>query len=169
MKCYTVTENGVAEGIEYVEQPFNHVFVGNPHEETNFTRVEIDPDVIQNAAHHRINECSYILDLQEEAVNRACYKLINPTGKDNNKTLVKLEPQCADPEGRTFYEIPDNTPALATGWIKKKAGNGVSAPSDLLVLKSGEKVKIFKRNNVWSEDELVFTLQIDDDGLKINS
>ncbi len=54
MKCYTVTEKGVMPGIELGgKTPYPYVIVGDPNEQYDHRRVEVDGALAATASHRR--------------------------------------------------------------------------------------------------------------------
>ncbi|MCG6871335.1 MAG: hypothetical protein LJE84_03510 [Gammaproteobacteria bacterium] len=157
MKCYTVTANGVSEGIDLASEPYPHVAVGDPAAPHHFRRVEVDEGLAGNG---KVMNCSVVLDVKEEDPRRASYKLVEATGEDDDQALVKIEPRATD-AGRSFYELPANTFSLAVGWFSGSQGNKVNSPVELVVLKKDTEIPIFQTEDMWKDPEPVLTVRFD--------
>lgn len=163
MKCFTVTEKGVAAGIAWVKEPYPHVGVGDPKVQYDYRRVEVDGALAESAANGTLHDCSITLDMKEEDHRRASYKLIAPTGKDEGQALVKLEVHGAA-DGRTWYELPRHTFTVAKGWYAN-AGPKVNTPVELIVLNKDSEVRICKTAEAGGTQRLM-TLYFDGNELR---
>lgn len=67
MKCYSVTETGVAEGIRFTLAPYPHVLVGDAREEYGYRCVKIDPRLAGQSLDTTFAECSVALDVNDDA------------------------------------------------------------------------------------------------------
>jgi hypothetical protein len=163
MKCYTVTHNGVIRGIKFFRTPYPHVAVGDPTlSSADCRRVEVDKELAESATNDSIIACSYVPDVKQGEMRRSSFKLIAPTGIDDDQALVKLEARCASPGNRTFYDLPLYTFALANGWyLADGTGPQVSTPVNLIVLDQGDDVKIYRTVDIWKQPELVFAVAFD--------
>lgn len=166
MKCYTVTEKGVAAGIAFVTgDPYPHVCVGNPDVEYDHRRVEVDAALANAADGGRILNCSVMLDMKEGERRRASYKLVPPDGSDNDKVLALFEVRVAGT--RTWYDFPRDTFMLAKGWISKiPRGPQVAAPAELVVLNKDDAAQVYKVADVAKSPEPLFTVRFDGSDLK---
>lgn len=166
MKCFTVTEKGVAAGIAWVKDPYPHVGVGDPKVQYDYRRVEVDSALAESAANGTLRDCSITLDMKEEDHRRASYKLIPPTGKDEDQALVKLEAHCTT-NGRTWYELPRHTFTLAKGWFAN-AGPKVNTPVELIVLNKDGEVRIGKTEES-GKSQIVMTVYFDGNELRVKN
>lgn len=168
MKCYTVTEKGIAPGIRFLRAPYPHVVVGDPAlVSADYRRVEVDAALANGAAGDSITRCSYLYDRKSDDSRRASYMLVTPDGTDDDRALVKLEAHCAAAGCRTFYDLPLDTFALANGWyLAGGKGPQVSTPVNLVVLTKGGEVRIYRTVDVWKKPELVFGVEFNGADLK---
>lgn len=161
MKCFTVTENGVVPGIKFARDPYPHVPVGDPNlSSADFRRVEIDAALADGARYGVLTACSYALEAGE-GNRRSSYKLVAPTGKDENAALAKLEAHCAAPGQRTFYDLPRDTMVLASGWHLWGKGPQVRTPVDLIVLAKNGAVQVNRTVDIRKPPEHVFVVEFD--------
>ena len=170
MKCYTVTQHGVAPGIQFVREPYPHVAVGDPHlSSADCRRVEVDVALADSVADGVIKRCSYTLDQKNSANRRSSYKLVTATDDDDDKILVKLEARCGAPGQRTFYDIPLYTESLANGWyLAGGKGPQAETPVNLVVLKKGDEIKIQRAGDTHKLAEFVFSVSFDGSELRQN-
>lgn len=168
MKCYTVTKDGVVPGIQFLREPYPHVAVGDPAlSSADCRRVEVDAALAGGES--VIKTCSYTLDSKNSGNRRSSYKLVAAAGNDDDQALVKLEACCAAPGCRTFYDLPLNTLALANGWcLADGKGPQVSTPVNLVVLKKGDEVKIYRTVDIRLPAELVFSVSFNGSELRQN-
>jgi hypothetical protein len=162
MKCYTVTEKGVASGVRLSQQPYPHIGVGDPANEPDYRLVEVDEAL---AAGDAVSACSVALDQDEARPRRAGYKLVPPAG-DDNQALVKLEVHPGAGAQRTFYDLPRYTKTLAKGWFSKAGGPRVDTPVELVLLKKGDEVRVYNVEDSDRSPALLFTLSFDGAELK---
>lgn len=170
MKCYTVTQNGVVPGIQFLRDPYPHVAVGDPSlSSADYRRVEVDPALANNNAEGILKACSYAVDTKNSGNRRSSYKLVALAGNDDDKILVKFDAPCATPGQRTFYDMPLYTLALANGW-RLAGGKGPQAetPVNLVVLKKGDEVRINRTVDLSKPPEFVFSVNFDGAELKQN-
>lgn len=161
MKCFTVTENGVIPGIKFAGEPYPHVPVGDPSlSSADFRRVAIDAALADGAKDGVITACSYVLEAGK-GTRRSSYKLVAPTGKDEDLALVKLEAHCAAPGQRAYYELPRDTMVLASGWFLQGRGPQVRTPVNLIVLARDAAVQINRTVDILKPPEHVFIVQFD--------
>jgi hypothetical protein len=168
MKCYTVTKDGVVPGIQFLREPYPHVAVGDPAlSSADCRRVEVDAALAGGATDGVVKACSYTLDSKNSENRRSSYKLVAPAGNDDDLALVKLEACCAAPGCRAFYDLPLYTLALANGWcLAGGKGPQVSTPVNLVVLKKGNEVKIYRTVDIRLPAELVFSVHFDGSELR---
>jgi hypothetical protein len=169
MKCYTVTKDGVVPGIQFLREPYPHVAVGDPAlSSADCRRVEVDV-ALADGAESVIKTCSYTLDPKNSGNRRSSYRLIAPTGNDDDQILVKLEACCAAPGCRAFYDVPLYTLALANGWcLADGKGPQVSTPVNLVVLNKDDEVKIYRTVDIRLPAELVFSVSFNGSELRQN-
>lgn len=161
MKCFTVTENGIVPGMKFARDPYPHVPIGDSGlSSADFRRVEIDAALADGARDGVITACSYALEAGE-GNRRSSYKLVAPTGKDEDAALVKLEAHCAAPGQRTFYELPRDTMVLASGWYLWGRGPQVRTPVDLIVLAKNSRAVVNRTVDIRKEPEHVFVIHFD--------
>ena len=161
MKCCTVTENGIVPGIKFARDPYPHVPIGDPSlSSADFRRVKIDATLADGAKDGVITACSYALEAGA-GTRRSSYKLVAPTGKDDDAVLVKLEAHCAAPGQRTFYDLPRDTMVLASGWYLWDRGPQVRTPVDLIVLAKNSHVVINRTVDIRKEPQHVFVIHFD--------
>jgi hypothetical protein len=164
MKCYTVTKDGVVPGIQTLREPYPHVAVGDPAlSSVDYRRVEIDAAFAGSG--DTINNCSYTIDTKNSGDRRSSYKIIAPTGSDDEKILVKFDVHGGAGQ-RTSYDFPHFTLALANGWHLAGQGPQVETPVNLVVLKEGDEVKIHRTVDIHKPDKLVFSVRFDGSELK---
>jgi hypothetical protein len=170
MKCYTVTKDGIVPGIQFLREPYPHVAVGDPAlSSADCRRVEIDAALAAGATDGVIKTSSYTLDSKKSGNRRSSYKLVVPTGNDDDQALVKLEACCAAAGCRAFYDLPLNTLALANGWcLADGKGPQVSTPVNLVVLKKGDEVRIYRTVDIRLPAELVFSVSFNGSELRQN-
>jgi hypothetical protein len=170
MKCYTVTKDGVVPGIQFLHEPYPHVAVGDPAlSSADCRRVEVDAALAGGATDGVVKACSYTLDSKNSENRRSSYKLVVPAGNDDDLALVKLEACCAAPGCRAFYDLPLYTLALANGWcLAGGTGPQVSTPVNLVVLKKGNEVKIYRTVDIRLPAEFVFSVSFDGFELRQN-
>lgn len=165
MKCYTVTKDGVVPGIRILCEPYLHVAVGDPAlSSADYRRVEVDAALAGTG--DTIKECSYTIDTKNSGDRRSSYKLVAPSGSDDDKILVKFDVHGGTAGRRTSYDFPRFTLALANGW--HLAGNGpqVETPVNLVVLKKGDEVNIHRTMDIHKPAEPVFSVRFDGTDLK---
>lgn len=167
MKCYTVTEKGVAAGIEFMTAgPYPHICVGDPSVQYDHRRVEVDAALAAAANGGKIHDCSMALDMNEADRRRASYKLVPPAGQDNDKVLVMFEVRPGG-DGRTWYDFPRDTFMLAKGWYSKTPrGPRVSAPVELAVLNKEDAVRVYKATDISQAPAPLLTVRFDGSELK---
>jgi hypothetical protein len=167
MKCYTVTEQGVTAGIAIASDPYPHVGVGDPNVAYDYRRVEIDEALATTAASGgSIRACSVELDMSESDSRRASYKLITPAGTDEDQALVKLEVHPGA-GGRTFYDLPRHTVTLAKGAFTRTAGGPhLETPVELVVIRKGGEVDVYKSADVFTAPKLAFSVGFDGSELR---
>jgi hypothetical protein len=165
MKCFTVTENGVIPGIKFAREPYPHVPVGDPSlSSADFRRVPVDAALADGAKDGVIAACSYVLEAGE-GTRRSSYKLVAPTGRDEDAALVKLEAHCAAPGQRSFYDLPRDAMVLASGWYLQDKGPQVRTPVNLVVLAKDASVQINRTVDIRKPPEHVFIVHFDGAGL----
>lgn len=164
MKCYTVTEKGVTPGIELGgKTPYPHVIVGDPDEQYDHRRVEVDGALAATASGGKILNCSMTLDMKQGELRRVSYKLVPPDGSDDDKVLALFLVRAAD--ARAWYEFPRDTFMLAKGWISKAPrGPSVAAPVELVVLKKDDAAKVYKVESLAKSPALMLTVSFDGGG-----
>ncbi len=164
MKCYTVTEKGVTPGIELGgSSPYPHVIVGDPDEQYDHRRVEVDDALAATASGGKILKCSMALDRKEGELRRVSYKLVLPDGSDDDKVLALFAVRV--PDARTWYDVPRDTFMLAKGWISKiRRGPSVAAPVDLVVLKKDDAARVYKVESLAKSPVLILTVRFDGGG-----
>jgi hypothetical protein len=167
MKCYTLTETGILPGIQFLNEPYPNVLIGDPANQMSYTRVEVDTELADSAKENMITSCSWALDVKEGEKRRASYKLVPPRGDDDHQAMVKVEAHCAKPGGRTSYEFPHDTFTLASGWFTGPGGSKVSAPANLVVLDKDNSIRVYKTEDIWRAQELVFAASYDGRELKL--
>lgn len=164
MKCYTVTEKGVTPGIELGgKSPYPHVVVGDPDEQYDHRRVEVDGALAAKTSSGKILNCSVTLDMKQGELRRVSYKLIPPDGSDDDKVLAMFAVRVAD--ARAWYDFPRDTFMLAKGWISKTPrGPSVAAPVELVVLKKDDAAKVYKVESLAKSPALMLTVSFDGGG-----
>lgn len=161
MKCYSVTESGVAEGIRFSPAPYPHVLVGDAREEYDYRRVKIDPQLASQSRDTTLTECSVVLDTNNDDRRRASYTLAPPSGADADKALVKIEVR-AGAGVRTWYEFPRYTFSVAKGWVAEQPGAPrVLAPVELVVLEKGAAIRVMQTARDSGKSNALMTLAFD--------
>lgn len=161
MKCYTVTENGVTPGIHFVNDPYPHVPVGDPRNEPDFRRVQIDPALASGSFNGAVSSCSLALAPNDDDRRRASYRLAPPNGRDDDQALVKLEVH-APPGWRSSYNPPRETLTVAKGWLPEGgSGPRVNTPVELMVLRKGGEIEVYQTDRTHPLGSLKFRLRFD--------
>ncbi|GAB4508402.1 MAG: hypothetical protein Tsb0026_06980 [Sulfuricaulis sp.] len=170
MKCYTITKNGVAPGIQFLHKPYPHVVVGDPTlSSADCRRVEVDAALANSTADDTIMTCSYIIEMKNSENRRSSYKLVAATGDDDDRILVKIEVRSVASGQRTFYDLPLNTLALANGWyLAGGKGPQAETPVNLVVLKKGDEIKIRRMVDMHKPAEFVFSASFNGSELRQN-
>ncbi len=164
MKCYTVTQDGVVPGIRTLPEPYPHVPVGDPAlSSADYRRVEVDATLAGSG--DIINNCSYTIDTKNSGNRRSSYKLVAPSGSDDDTILVKFDVHGGAGQ-RTSYDFPRFTLALANGWHLAGQGPQVETPVNLVVLKKGDEVNIHRTMDIHKPAAPVFSVRFDGSGLK---
>lgn len=166
MKCFTVTNDGVVPGIEYLKEPYPHVAVGDTKlSSSDYRLVEIDPAL---AGEHKITACSYTIDTKNSGNRKVSYKLVPPSGKDDDLALVKFDAHGNTPGQRTFYDMPRHTLALANGWrLASDRNPQAETPVNLVVLKKGDEVKVERMVDIRKPSVPLFSVRFDGTELKL--
>lgn len=161
MKCYTVTENGITPGINFVDEPYPHIPVGDPRNEPDFRRVRLDEALVSVSTNGAVSSCSLALAPNDDDRRRASYQLTPPTGRDDDQALVKLEVRA--PSGwRTSYNPPRETLSVAKGWLPEGgSGPRANTPVELLVLKKGGETEVYETDRTHPLGRLKFRLSFD--------
>ncbi|BAU46877.1 hypothetical protein SVA_0295 [Sulfurifustis variabilis] len=161
MKCYTVTENGMTPGIDFVDEPYPHVPVGDPRNEPDFRRVQIEDALASSSTNGAVTSCSLALVPNDDDRRRASYRLVPPTGRDDDQALVKLEARAA-PGCRTWYNPPRETLTVAKGWIPEGgSGPRVRTPVEMMVLRKGGEIGVYETNRSDPQGRLKFRVRFD--------
>jgi hypothetical protein len=167
MKCYTVTENGVTDGIQFTaDGTYPHVVVGDPDNPYLMRRVKVDDGLAHQARNHTIGECSIELDVNDDDRRRASYRLVPAGERDTEQALVKLEAHCNRDGGRTWYWLPRNAFSVAVGEYADPDGHRTRVPVNLLVVHKDDVVEICRTEDVWKAPEHVFDIRYDGSTLR---
>lgn len=161
MKCYTVTEHGITPGISYVNEPYPHVPVGDPRNEPDFRRVPVDEGLLGASTNGAVTNCSLVLVPNDDDRRRASYQLTPPSGRDDDRALIKLEVRA--PQGsRTWYQPPRETLTVAKGWLAEGgSGPRVNTPVELMVLKKDGEIEVYETDRTYPLGRLRLRLRFD--------
>jgi hypothetical protein len=169
MKCYTVTENGITPGINFADQPYPHVPVGDPRNEPDFRRVRIDAALATSSTNGAVARCSLALTPNDDDRRRASYELVPPSGRDDDRALIKLEARAA-PGWRTWYNPPRDTLTVAKGWFPEGGyGPRANTPVELVVLRKGAEIEVYETDRTNPHGRVKWKLRFDGAELSLGS